>query len=211
MFNLHTHTKSKNAIINIDDKTLINDDLFYSAGIHPWYNYFSINNIEQLIKTKSNIIAIGECGIDKLKSQYSISKQIELLTAQIKLSEQYQLPLILHIVKGFNEIIKLKKDLKPNQPWIIHGFNKYKQAKNLIDEGFYLSFGKALTINNKLQTVFKDLPNTHIFLETDDNAIEIEKIYTFASELKAIKTKQLIKDINKNLTTVFNGKLVRKT
>ena len=176
MFNLHTHTKSNNAIINIDDKTLINDDLYYSAGIHPWYNYFSINNIEQLIKNKSNIIAIGECGIDKMKSQNSISKQIELLKAQINLSEQYQLPLILHIVKGFNEIIKLKKDLKPNQPWIIHGFNNYKQTKNLVDEGFYLSFGNALTVNKKLQNVFKDVPINHIFLETDDNAIEIEKI-----------------------------------
>jgi TatD DNase family protein len=211
MFNFHTHISQKNAIINIDDLSsiVIKEELYYSIGIHPWYNQLTINNVDNAINTYNRIIAIGECGIDKIKSPLDLDKQIEILKQQIKLSEKYQLPIILHIVKGFNEVIKLKKELKPKQPWVIHWFNNYKQTQTLINNGFYLSFGKSLINNVKIQDVFKNIPIEKVFFETDDDAIEIEKIYTFASELKKIELGNLIQQINNNLTTVFNGKLVR--
>ncbi len=217
MFNFHTHVTQKNAIINIDDNKnlVLKNNYYYSLGIHPWYNTISIEEVEKQILSHQQIIAIGECGIDKIKSAFSLDEQIHILKQQIKLSEKHQLPLILHIVKGFNEIIKLKKDLKPKQPWVIHGFNNYKQTQTLIDNGFYLSFGKALLTNIKLQKVFKSTPIQQIFLETDDtvesDSYLIEKIYTFAAGIKKMALKDLILQIDNNLTTLFNGKLARKT
>jgi TatD DNase family protein len=211
MFNFHTHIEQKNAIINIDDlsNVIIKDKLNYSIGIHPWFNHLNISTIENAINSYTQIVAIGECGIDKIKSQFELKEQIKILKQQINLSEKHQLPIILHVVKGFNEIIKLKKEMKPKQTWVIHGFNNYKQTQTLLNNGFYLSFGNSLLNNTKLQEVFKNMPLEKVFFETDDDAIKIEKIYTFASELKKIELVNLIQQINNNLTTVFNGKLVR--
>jgi len=215
MFNFHTHNLQENAIINVDsiENLSIKNGYYYSLGIHPWFNKIRIEDIEKQIIQHQQIIAIGECGIDKIKSPLKLDEQIVILKQQIKLSEKYHLPLILHIVKGFNEIIKLKKDLQPKQAWIIHGFNNYKQTQALIDNGFYLSFGQSLLTNLKLQEVFKTTPLNKVFFETDDtvksDSYLIEKIYTFAAEIKKMALKDLTHQINKNLTTVFNGKLVR--
>jgi TatD DNase family protein len=213
MFNFHTHINSKNAIINIDDLHGFDPqkNYYYSLGNHPWKTPYSLKEIELAINKISQIIAVGECGIDKLKSPLNLNEQVSVLKDQILLSEYHQLPLILHIVKGFNEIIKLKKEFKPTQTWIIHGFNNYKQTQPLLNAGFYLSFGPQLLTNLKLQQAYKTVPLDKIVFETDDTTISIEKIYTFAAQLKNIELLELNSEINKNLRLIFNGKLVRET
>jgi len=212
MFNFHTHFNSKNTIINIDDlKTFkVDPNYYYSLGNHPWKQPYSISEIGTIINKTPQIIAIGECGIDKFKSALDIEEQLSVLKSQIELSEKHQLPLILHIVKGFNEIIKLKKDLKPIQKWVIHGFNNYKQTQALLDAGFYLSFGPSLLSNIKLQNTFKTIPLDKIIFETDDSQESITKIYSFAAKLKAIELSSLNIQVKKNLNVIFDGKLNRK-
>lgn len=209
MFNFHTHQHTNNGIQNVDDITSIHklSSKFLSIGNHPWRKAYSILQIEKSIKTYTNIISIGECGLDKTNSFYDIDKQINILKEQTILSEKLKLPLTLHIVKSFNELIKLKKEIKPTQKWIIHGFNTYKHSQVLIENGFYLSFGTTLLTNEKLQNEFRAVPLNKIFLETDDSDLKIEKIYTFASKLKLINDTQLSNQITKNLNTITNGKL----
>tara|TARA_B100000809_G_scaffold171817_1_gene169123 strand:+ start:638 stop:1207 length:570 start_codon:yes stop_codon:yes gene_type:complete len=186
-------------------------NLLYSIGNHPWIKKKPIDSLKVIINQNSQIIAIGECGIDKIKSPYSTDDQIINLKEQINLSEQSKLPLILHIVKGFNEIIKLKKELHPKQQWIIHGFNNYKQLDALLKSGFYLSFGKSLLSNINLQNSFLISPLNKVFLETDDSELEIEKLYNFAASIKKVEKQQLIEHIRENLKIITNGKLVRTT
>jgi TatD DNase family protein len=113
----------------------------------------------------------------------------------------------LHVVKGFNEIIKLKKNLTPIQNWVIHGFNNYKQVNELLNNGFYLSFGKSILKNTKLQQVFIDCPIQKIVLETDDSNITIKKMYNFAAQLKDVSVDELTQHIRQNLNNITNGKL----
>lgn len=213
MFNFHTHSPNGNAIINIDqlENFKAENNYLYSVGNHPWNKVESIALLKKFIGDNPQIIAIGESGIDKLKSPYQLKNQIDHLKLQIELSEQLELPLILHIVKAYNEIIQLKKEMNPKQKWIIHGFNSFKQLNPLIASGFYLSFGQALTYNTKLQTAFKSTPLDMIFLETDDSDLEIEKLYTFAADLKEITTEKLTLQIKENFKIITNGKLVRTT
>ncbi len=208
MFNCHTHNVTQNAIVNIDGVSdfPLKKDVLYSIGNHPWYNQFSTHQIEQLLNKYPQIVAIGECGIDKVKHQLNIQQQIDILKTHIALSEKYQKPLILHVVKAFNEIIKLKKDINPKQAWIIHGFNSYKQTEPLIESGFYLSFGNTLLANQKLQFSFKNTPINYVFLETDDSKINIKKIYKFASHLKGINLSDFVTQIKKNRKVIFNIK-----
>jgi TatD DNase family protein len=138
------------------------------------------------------VFAIGECGLDKL-IDIPISKQEEIFIEQIKIAEKVKKPLIIHCVKAFEELIRIKKELKINIPLIVHGFNNKEQiAEQLIKNGFYISFGKALMIDDSnAQRIIQKIHNTKIFLETDDGDTSIKTIFEKASLLKHITIEDL--------------------
>ena len=163
----HTHTLKRNAVVNVDpvDLTDLSRPVFrpgylYSVGIHPW-NLAKVTpeslRLLRALAASPQVVAIGECGLDPLSPirphgpigphgpMPPISSpltQQELLRYHISLSESLRKPLILHIVKRFPEIIRLKKELKPTRRWIIHGFRgKPELARELLRHGFTLSFG----------------------------------------------------------------------
>ena len=75
-------------------------------------------------------------------------------------------------VKVFNEIISLKKELRPTMPWIIHGFRgKPKLTRQLLDNGFYISLGEHFN----LQSV-TIIPTDHLLFETDESTLDIDTI-----------------------------------
>jgi TatD DNase family protein len=77
--------------------------------------------IEEKLKDE-NCFALGECGLDKITaSDFELQKVV--FKKQIQLSEKHQKPLIIHCVKAHQELIEIKKELKPKQVWIFHGFN----------------------------------------------------------------------------------------
>jgi TatD DNase family protein len=210
-FNLHTHkfTNSSDILELVNqypwefDATIPN----YSIGIHPWY--IDENRLENDMKTieeklqMSECFALGECGLDK-RIEIQLTLQIEVFEKQIALAEKYQKPLVLHLVAAFDELIEIKKRLKITVPIIIHGFSKNEQvAKQLIDNGFYLSFGKYLLRNPDLETVFKSVPNDRFFLETDTIEETLEEVYILAAKYKNIKIEDLIEILNVNFNTVF--------
>ena len=89
---------------------------------------------------------------------------------------------------------------------LIHGFSKNKQvAKELIDNGFYISFGKYLLRNPELETVFQSIPNDRFFLETDTVEEGIEVVYDLAAQYKNCNLDELQQQIKSNFATVFRG------
>jgi TatD DNase family protein len=210
-FNLHTHNFSNNPnILELVNQypwefnaTIPN----YSIGIHPWH--IDENRLEsdlKIIKAKLQLnecLALGECGLDK-RIEIPMEVQISVFEKQIALAEKYQKPLVLHLVAAFDELIEIKKQLKISIPIIIHGFSKNQQvAKQLIDNGFYLSFGKYLLRNPELESVFKYIPNDRFFLETDTIEETLEEVYTLAAKYKNITIEELIGIVNFNFNTVF--------
>lgn len=75
---------------------------FVSAGIHPWQlkEDFSLqmNQLTKLASSK-NVIAIGECGLDRIKGP-AIEIQIDAFRAQIDIANRVNKPMILHLVKA---------------------------------------------------------------------------------------------------------------
>ncbi len=183
--NFHTHIDSEFddtlSIVNVDINLSDNIDYkFCSVGFHPWNiteNWELLKPTFESIVTKSNVLMIGEAGLDK-KCNTDFQLQTEVFLYQISLSEKYKKPLIIHCVGAFNEIIALKRKLKPTQNWVIHGFNnRYSIAKSLFENGFWLSLGSIFenkTIDYKLiLELFKD----RYFLETDDSTKSIKDLY----------------------------------
>lgn len=125
----------------------LSSSLHYSLGLHPWYaEDFTPTSIEALqthVQTQpKGLCAIGECGLDKLCAT-PWETQLMGFRLQIELAERYHYPLIIHLVKAWDELLSLRKEIKPQMPWIIHGFRgKPTQAEQLLRSGFLLSFSK---------------------------------------------------------------------
>jgi TatD DNase family protein len=152
-----------------------------------------------------NCLAIGECGLDK-RIEIPLSFQQIVFEKQLELAVQYQKPVIIHCVAAFNEVIAIKKKMNISVPMIIHGFSKNETiAQQLIDHGFYLSFGKYLIRNPELESVFKSIPNNRLFLETDTIEEGIEEIYHLAAKYKQLSLNELQEIIESNFNTVFDS------
>lgn len=215
LYNLHTHKFSNHPdcleLANQYPQEFDPQIPFYSIGIHPWY--IVENRIEgdlKIIEEKlqaENCLAIGECGLDK-RIDIPFDLQEEVFRKQLFLAEKYQKPVVIHCVASFQEVIEIKNDLKVTVPMIIHGFSKKEQlAKQLIDNGFYLSFGKYLLRNPESESVFQSVPNDRFFLETDTIEETIEEVYALASKYKNIGSSALQEIVGTNFEKVFKNKL----
>lgn len=212
-FNIHTHqfTNQKTVLelVNQYPQEWDASIPFCSIGIHPWYiKEQRLETDLQIIEGKlqeSNCLALGECGLDK-RIEVPLELQQMVFEKQLLLAQKYNKPVVIHCVAAFQEIIAIKKQLKITVPIIIHGFSKKKQvAKELIDNGFYLSFGKYLLLNPELETVFLSIPNDRFFLETDTFEEGIEAVYNLASRYKKWSMEELKQQINSNFAAVFRG------
>lgn len=207
-FNLHTHkfTNNPNVLELVNQYPWEFDDSIpqYSIGIHPWYiDENRLENDLKIIEEKLQLqecLALGECGLDK-RIDIPMEMQIKVFELQIALAEKYKKPLVLHLVAAYQELIEIKNRLQVSVPIILHGFSKNEQvAKQLIDNGCYLSFGKYLLRNPELKNVFQSVPNDKFFLETDTIDETLEEVYQLASEYKNCS----LEDIQALTTVNFN-------
>ena len=130
---------------------------------------------------------------------------------QLLLAQKYQKPVVIHCVAAFQELIAIKKKLNISVPILIHGFSKNIQvAKQLVDNGFYISFGKYLLLNQELEAVFKSVPNNRFFLETDTVDEGIEAVYELAAKYKGVSVKEIQEIVNANFNEVFDFKIFQK-
>lgn len=192
---IHTHNESRDTgvegILSLsltgDIPQIPPDGRFVSLGLHPWFatlEHLDTDYNRLAARAKNpEVKLIGECGLDRLKGE-KLENQLIILKKQMKLAEELGKPVILHCVSYFDELMSLKKDLKPTVPLIIHGFNKSEElGKQLMNKGFYLSVGKAIL--NPHSGAAALLKQTDVFfLETDDAGYGIEEIYRTAANLK---------------------------
>ncbi|HLA55102.1 MAG TPA: TatD family hydrolase [Flavobacterium sp.] len=222
-FNLHTHKSGSDPevveLVNQYPQELASPSSgkdprvdatipFYSIGIHPWH--IVENRVSEdlgIIKSKlgeQNCLAIGECGLDK-RIEIPFDLQVGVFEKQLALAERYQKPVVIHCVAAFSEVMEIKKRLKISVPMIIHGFSKNEQtAKQLLDHGFYLSFGKYLLRNPELESVFKSVPDDRFFLETDTIEESIRDVYNLAAKYRSTDLQTLQNTIKQNFSSVFN-------
>ncbi len=209
--NIHTHKgmNSGFALINVfpDNALKIEENKFYSIGIHPW-EVIKVDiekqlNIIREFSGRKNVIAIGEIGLDKLRENFDLQRDVFL--KQIHIAKELQKPVIIHCVKAFFELTEILKAEKLNVPIIIHRYSgNITMADLLIKFGCHFSFGHELfNEKSKVQQVFKSIPIEHLFLETDDAEIDIKDVYQKASELKAVELDTIKERLFNNFNKVF--------
>lgn len=210
-FNLHTHsfTNQSEVLELVNQYPWEFDDSisFYSIGIHPWYiDELRLESDLKMIEQKmqeTNCLALGECGLDK-RIEIPMELQQSVFEKQLLLAQKHNKAVVIHCVAAFEELIATKKRLQITVPIVIHGFSKSQQlAKQLIDNGLYLSFGKYLLRNPELESVFNSVPEDRFFLETDTIAESLEEVYALAAKYKNCTITELQQTIKNNFQQVF--------
>ena len=210
--NLHTHKFSNLSdvieIVNQYPWEFDTSILNYSIGIHPWY--IDENRLEsdlEIIKEKLQLnecLALGECGLDK-RIEIPLDLQISVFKKQLEIVKQTNKPIVLHCVAAYDEVIAIKKEMKIENPMIIHGFSKNELvAKSLLNNGFYLSFGKYLLRNPDLEKVFTFAPENQVLLETDTIEESIYQVYEKAASIKGISVEEMKTIVFTNFSTIFS-------
>jgi TatD DNase family protein len=209
---IHTHQVNSEVSIRIlnifaQDLPFLNDKSYYSAGLHPWH--IGLVNPEECLESielatsQENMIAVGECGLDRSVTG-SFAMQEFYFRKQIEIAQKHSKPLIIHCVRAFPELMKIKKETKSDIPWIIHGFQGNRQtALQLIRHDFYFSVGQSLLSNQFKSDIINLIPSNRLFLETDDKEISMTEIYLLAAQILKIDHETLIGIIHENFKRVF--------
>jgi TatD DNase family protein len=195
--NIHTHDALPEEGIFIVENLMAHENhnpekvtvQAFTAGIHPWH--LTENNREQLLeyirKTtgKPNLIAFGEAGFDKLRGP-SIELQRSTFAEQVRIADENLKPLVIHCVRAWDELLASHRNLKPQKPWLVHGFRGKKElASQLINRGMYLSFWFDFVMRPESAELIRYLPGDRIFFETDGADVSIKEIYKkVADDLK---------------------------
>ena len=189
-FNIHTHSPAKDleetAIINIFPGQEIPEKHLYSVGLHPWFAFENAlaRDLKLVEEKGKNAVAIGECGLDRL-CELPFELQLKAFRAQIEIAATLGKPLIIHCVRAYPELVSEKKAFGGSCPWIVHGFRGYPEiASQLINHGFYLSFGEALMKDSRLWKILAAVPEDRYFLETDESSMGIREIYGKAASIR---------------------------
>jgi TatD DNase family protein len=150
--------------------------LVYTLGIHPLYSKQlqpdDLKIVDQQIAqslSDPRFVGIGEIGLDYFVEDLDPHQQELIFNAQLDLAEKYQLPVILHVRRSQDAILKALRRRRI-QGGIAHAFNgSLQQANQFIALGFKLGFGGAATYERALQIrrLLKEVPIESIVTETD--------------------------------------------
>ena len=196
------------------------ENIYGAIGIHPEnieeYKEEDLKWIEENLK-QSKIIAIGEIGLDYHYTKENKTEQIKLLERQLKIAEQYHLPVIIHSREATEDTINTLKKYKVTG--VIHSFSgSLETAKIYIKMGYLLGINGVITFkNSKLKDVIKEIPLESIVLETDspyltpepfrgkkNEPARIKEIAEFICDLKGISLEDLATITNNNIKRIFD-------
>jgi TatD DNase family protein len=170
----------------------------YALGIHPLCvpqakeaDLATLDAELTLRQADPRLVAVGEIGLDffvpELMTPVMRERQEFFYREQLKLAKKHKLPVILHVRRSADRLLKHLRGVQPAGGWrgIAHAFNgSQQQADEFIKLGFKLGFGGAVTFEAALQLrhLATDLPLTALVMETDSPDIPPHWLYTTSGE-----------------------------
>ena len=172
LLNICTHPDEFNKIINISNQY---ENVYSSIGIHPHsaslINEENYNLMNKLVKNPK-VIGVGETGLDFYYNNSSKSEQIENLEKHIDISQENELPLIIHMRDAEEDMSKIitKRFKEKEFTGVIHCFTGSQKFADLVRSlNFYISISGIITFpkSQELRKVVRNYPLDRILVETD--------------------------------------------
>ena len=193
-------------------------------GIHPMYVDKAVPGDLDILREylkHHQPIAVGEIGLDFFIQHYDRAAQEYFFTEQLKLAQEFDLPVLLHIRRAVDAILIHLRQHKV-RGGIAHAFNgSRQQADELIKLGFKLGFGGAMTYSRatKLRELAATLPPESILLETDAPDIPpdflerglpnepqyLPRIAQTLAELRGLSLEEVARVTTENAVSVLPG------
>ncbi len=193
-------------------------NIYCAIGFHPEdVDIIPDNYIQYIEQNISNIVAIGEIGLDYHWRKDNKDKQLEIFSKQLEIAEKYNIPVIVHSRDAINETYEVLKKYKVRGS--IHAFSgSLEMARKFIDLGFKLGIGGVVTFKNcNLKEVLKEIELKDIVLETDspymspepvrgrkNTPLNLKYIVEFISNLKEISYEKVCEETNNNAVHLFD-------
>jgi TatD DNase family protein len=161
----------------------------YALGIHPLCTGTAteadlLQLDEELARRRDDprLVAVGEIGLDGFVAGLDPQRQAHFFHTQLQLARRYQLPVIIHVRRSVDQVLKQVRQVAPGAQWhgIAHAFNgSAQQAQACLALGLKLGFGGTLTFERALQVrrLATELPLAAIVMETDAPDIQPHWIY----------------------------------
>jgi TatD DNase family protein len=200
-----------------------------ALGMHPMYVHVHgeahLAQLEEAIQ-RERPVAVGEIGLDRFQSRIDragvhdedIERQEFFFVEQLKLARKHELPVLLHIRRANDQILKQLRRIKV-PGGIAHAFNgSMQQAQEYLKLGFKLGFGGAMTYTRatSLRRLAAELPLDAIVLETDGPDIppewiakqrnepaELPRIARVLAELRGISAEEVAARTTENAEQVL--------
>lgn len=149
------------------------DDCFPALGLHPMFmarhREADLDRLRCALAEHA-LVAVGEIGLDFHDADtVERERQTRLCAAQLTIARDAGLPVLLHVRKAHDAMLRLLDDLRVTGG-IAHAFNgSLEQARRYIEHGFCLGFGGMLTYprSTRLRRLARELPLDVLVLETD--------------------------------------------
>jgi TatD DNase family protein len=208
----------------VDELALRNADVKPAFGIHPMYVDGVADDALDAVRARlerGGAVAVGEIGLDHYVEGLNREHMELFYTRQLEFACEFELPVLLHVRRAQDAILKQLRRYRPRGGGIAHAFNgSFQQAEAFIGLGFKLGFGGAMTYegSKRIRELAAKLPLDAIVLETDGPDIppvwrpqgpslpeELTRYAAVIAELRGIDVESVIEATGANARAVLPG------
>ncbi|EAR63031.1 TatD family hydrolase [Neptuniibacter caesariensis] len=193
-----------------------------ALGLHPCFmdqhQPEDLDRLEKLIE-KESVCAVGEIGLDLFIPEADLHGQLFFFEKQLELAAKYNLPVLLHVRKAHDQVLKLLRRYRLDRGGAVHAFSgSLQQARQYIALGFKLGLGGTVTYERarRLRRIVDELDLSHFVLETDapdmplapyrnepNRPARVKEVADVVASLKGITTEQVAVSTARQACTLF--------
>ena len=216
--------ESSRAVVKLAERY----DLLAAVGIHPNSTHEAApDDWEQVaaMVDQPRVTALGETGLDCYRDFAPISLQREYLDRHLRLSQQCDLPVILHCRDAQDDLLAALRAAVARGPirGVVHAFSGDAAfAAECLALGLHISLAGNVTYSNKkmepLRAAARAIPADRLLVETDSPYL-VPQIFrgkqrrnepacvlhtaAFLAELRGVRLEQLAADTTANARRLF--------
>lgn len=185
------------------------------AGIHPWNvsktSATVLRDLERVV-SRSNVVCIGEVGLDTKFFPETIDRQREFFVAQLRIGKEFSLPLNLHAAGAWGEVFDhlVKFDIDKA---LFHWYTGPMELLSKIEEsGYYISINPSIRLQEKHRKIAEAASLDVILLESDGpynyrgmrlTSLLLKETLSYLSSIKGKEESYIAEKIYLNTIEIF--------
>ncbi|MEM0444771.1 MAG: TatD family hydrolase [Nitrososphaerota archaeon] len=155
------------------EKTLILADKFKNidpfVGVHPWnlrQGPVRLKEIRELIADR-HPVGLGEVGVDVRFARAPLKEQLEIFEEMCRVAVEFNLPLNVHALGGWDSVIKTSKRLGVRAVLFHWYTGPVELLREIKDSDYFISINPAVRIQPRHMQVLRSADSEILLTESD--------------------------------------------